>query len=251
MRYIGGASINEYGTGEGGEKGDQNGKECYVQPWYLHNKGWTIIRAKDVNMRRKIALDMLYICQNDNIGYSYWEHCYGLYNEAKPYGFDCSKVEKPCETNCAKSVWVCALFAGSKVKDFSTADEVEKFRETGEFDIITDERICSTDEFLEIGDILVTNTKGHTVVVVGDEEVENEYVFGASTLFAGLYKVLEDAYLRKLPGIEYESKKVLPKDKTVFSDGVYCYRTDGRTWYHIIDDGVEGFVSSKMIEVEQ
>lgn len=250
MVYIGGASINEYGTGEGGKYGDQNGEECYIQPWYLHHKGWVIIRAKDKHMAKMIAQDMIYICRNDNIGYSYWEHCYGLYNEAKKWNFNCSKVDTPCDTNCAKAVWVCALYAGSKVSDFSTADEVEKFRETGEFEIITDDEITSTDKYLELGDILVTKSKGHTVVVVDDGKSMDGYIFGCSTLYCGKYKVLEDAHMRKLPGIEYDSVKVLEKGKIVISDGLYCFRSkDGRTWYHIIDDDAFGFVSSKMIEV--
>ena len=166
---IGGASISEYGTREG-NPGDQTGKEVLVQDWYLHKKGWIVIRAKNPTMRLKIAQDMRWACANEFIGYSYWDHCYTLYDEVKKYGFDCSKVKIPTETNCAKLVRICALYAGSKVKDFYTGDEVERFRETGEFEILMEDRYCKSSQWLLEGDILVTREKGHTVVVLSDGE---------------------------------------------------------------------------------
>ena len=251
MVYIGGASINEYGSGEGGKPGDQNGEECYIQPWYLHRKGWTVIRAKSREMAHKIAEDMGFLCDNDKIGYSYWEHCYSLYNEVKKYNYDCSKVTIPCETNCAKAVWVCALYAGANVKDFSTADEVQKFKDSGEFDIITDPSICDSPDYLLKGDILVTNSKGHTVVCMNDGEKMSKFHWFCDTVFAGNYKVNDDANIRELPGLEFETVTTISKDKKVFSDGMYCVRNDGRIWHHIFAEGNEGFVSGKMVEIEE
>ena len=249
MVYIGGASINEYGTGEGGKPGDQNGEECYIQPWYLHRKGWTVIRAKSQQMREKIAQDMRYLCENDNIGYSYWEHCYSLYNEVKRFGFNCSKVTTPCETNCAKAVWICALYAGAHVGDFSTADEVQKFRETGEFEIITDPTVCNSSDKLLEGDILVTNSKGHTVVVMNNGEDMDAYKWFANTETIGTYKATSDAHLRRFPDTGSKSIKVISKDGSVFSDGIGCNRIDSnRVWVHVFYGNDEGFVSTKLLE---
>lgn len=167
---IGGASINEYGTLEGGKPGDQTGKEVLAQDWYLHSKGWVCIRAKNPTMRLKIAEDVRWGCANEFIGYSYWEHCYTLYNEAKKYGFDYRQVKIPTETNCAKFILGACKYAGSKVKDFYTGDAVERFRETGEFDILTEDRYCKSSQWLLEGDILVTRTKGHIVCVLSDGE---------------------------------------------------------------------------------
>ena len=168
MVYIGGASISETGKPEGNKAGDQTGKEVYVQPWYRHVKGWIIIRAKDKAVSKKIADDMRWACENDNIGYSYWEHCYTLTEEAAKYGYDCRKVKTPVETNCAKLVRVCALYAGVDVRDFYTGDEVQAFRDTGMFDIISDGLISDTDKYLREGDILVTRQKAHTVAVLNN-----------------------------------------------------------------------------------
>lgn len=249
MVYIGGASINEYGTGEGGKPGDQNGEECYIQPWYLHRKGWTVIRAKSQQMREKIAQDMRYLCENDNIGYSYWEHCYSLYNEVKRFGFNCSKVTTPCETNCAKAVWVCALYAGAHVADFSTADEVQKFRESGEFEIITDPTVCNSSDKLLEGDILVTNSKGHTVVVLNNGDDMATYKWFADTQSIGTYKATADVNLRRFPDTSSKSIKIISKDGLVFSDGIGCDRVDtNRVWMHIVEGNEEGFVSTKLLE---
>lgn len=167
---IGSACINEFGQKEGGQPGDQNKKEVCTEPWYLHGKGWYIIRAKSPVVRNKIAQDMRYACANDMVGYSFWDHCYTLYNEAQKYKFDCSKITIPCETNCAKLVRVCVLYAGVKVGDFYTGNEIEVLKATGQFDIIKDDKYCKSSDYLLEGDILVTRTQGHTVVVLSNGE---------------------------------------------------------------------------------
>lgn len=167
---IGSACINEFGQKEGGKPGDQTKKEVCTEPWYLHGKGWYIIRAKSQIVRNKIAQDMRYACANDMVGYSFWDHCYTLYNEAQKYKFDCSKITIPCETNCAKLVRVCVLYAGVKVADFYTGNEIDVLKSTGQFDIIKDDKYCKSPDYLLEGDILVTRTQGHTVVVLSNGE---------------------------------------------------------------------------------
>lgn len=167
---IGSARINELGQLEGGKAGDQSKKEVCTEPWYLHGKGWYVVRAKSPVVRNKIAQDMRYACANDMIGYSFWDNCYTLHNEVQKYRWDCSKVTIPCETNCAKLVRICVLYAGVKVADFSTADEVDRLQMTGAFDILKDEKYCKSSDYLLEGDILVTRTKGHTVVVLSNGE---------------------------------------------------------------------------------
>lgn len=165
---IGSARINELGKGEGGQPGDQNGKEVAIENWYLHDKGWVVIRAKDETVRKKIAQDMRYICENDNIGYSYNLNRRGLVNAAKQYNYDASRVRVKCETDCSMSAVCCIRFAGVNVEDFTTANEVEKCKSTGAFDILTDDKYCKSSDYLLEGDILVTKTMGHTVVVLND-----------------------------------------------------------------------------------
>jgi len=164
---IGSARINEKGTINGGAAGDQTGREVSTQDWYLHSKGWVVIRAKDADVREKIAKNMSSICANDNIGYCQ-NHRNTLTAAAQPYGYDASKVKKKVEVDCSEGVRNCVLYAGIPVGSFSTANEVNALKNTGEFDVLTDDAHCKSSDYLVRGDILVTKTKGHTVVVLSN-----------------------------------------------------------------------------------
>ena len=164
---VGSARINEKGGINGGAAGDQTGGEVSTQPWYLHTKGWVVIRAKDPAVREKIAHNMESMCANDNIGYCQ-DHRSTLTVAAKPYGYDASKVKTKVETDCSEGVRNCVLYAGITVGSFSTASEVSVLRSTGAFDILEDDLHCKSSDYLLRGDILVTKTKGHTVVVLSD-----------------------------------------------------------------------------------
>ena len=248
MVEIGNARINEYGTLEGGKAGDQNGKECMIEPWYKHDKGWYVLRPISKKVADAIATDMKFICDNDNIGYSYWENCYGLMNEAKQFGYDASKVTKPCDTNCAKSVIVCARYAGVNVGDCSTANEVDEFMKTGQFELLKDTDHCDKPDLLKKGDILVTRTKGHTAVVVSDGKAMEKIKWVCSTEFCGTYRVEGNAYLRLYPSLSAESITVVDVGLLVFSDGITVAHED-RNWYHILlDENTEGFISGKLLK---
>ena len=164
---IGSARSNENGGINGGAAGDQTGGEVSTQAWYLHSKGWVVIRAKDPNDREKIARNMQAICDNNNIGYCQ-NHRTTLTNAAKSYGYDASKVKVKVEVDCSEAVRNCALYAGITVGTFNTASEVSVLRDTGKFDILTDAKYCNSSDYLLRGDILVTKTKGHTVVVLSN-----------------------------------------------------------------------------------
>ena len=78
--------------------GDQHsGLEVSTQKWYLHAKGWYVLRAKDAAAREKIAVAMERACANNNIGYSQPTRN-TLYSDVKPYGFDPAKTTKKVNT---------------------------------------------------------------------------------------------------------------------------------------------------------
>lgn len=162
---IGSARINEKGTINGGAAGDQTGSEVSTQNWYLHSKCWIVLRAKDATAREKIAHNMENICANDNIGYCQ-DHRATLTSAAKPFGYDAFKVSAKVETDCSEAVRNCLLYAGINVNSFSTANEAAVIMDTGKFEKLTDDKYCKSSDYLLRGDILVTKTKGHTVVVL-------------------------------------------------------------------------------------
>lgn len=166
MVRIGNARIDENGRVSGGQAGDQTGLEVAIEPWYLHTKGWVVIRAKDANVRERIAICMEAACANNFIGYNQkgsWE----LYDKSKQYGWDCSKVNVTVNTDCSSLVRTCVAFAAQKeIAWFSTLNEVTVLDGIKLFDILTDAKYTKSSDYLLRGDILCTCTQGHTVVVL-------------------------------------------------------------------------------------
>lgn len=164
---IGSARIDENGRASGGQAGDQTGLEVSTQDWYLHSKGWYVIRPKDPAVAEKIACNMQWACDSKYIGYDQSQNN-TLYNAVKPLGYDISKLRTYCETDCARLVRVCVLYAGISVCDFYTGNMKDALIGTGKFTLYTSDDYCKSSAKLKRGDILVTRTKGHTVVVLSN-----------------------------------------------------------------------------------
>ena len=165
--YVGNAVCDENGHARGGKPGDQTGRELRIQPWYLNAKGWRVFRAKDPAVAKKIADDMRWACDNMAIGYNQSTRN-TLYNAAKPFDFDCAKVTELCECDYSSLVRVCVLYAGIKINDFNTTSEPTRLLNTGAFDEMMGEEYTDESAYLREGDILVTRTKGHTLVILND-----------------------------------------------------------------------------------
>lgn len=166
---VGSARIDEHGKATGGAAGDQTGKECSTQNWYLHAKGWRVFRAIDPVVRAKIAACMKAACANSHIGYDQNQRN-TLYAEAEKYGFDVSKVMKNVETDCSALVRVCCAYAGIMgiTSSFRTVNEPAALLKTGAFVELTGSKYQNQSAYLMAGDILCTKTSGHTVVVLTD-----------------------------------------------------------------------------------
>lgn len=160
---IGSARIDENGKAHGGAAGDQTGKEVSTQNWYSRN--WRVFRAKDEAKAKLIAKAMQAACDNSNIGYDQYQRN-TLYNQVKPYGYDPAKATKKCETDCSALVRVCCAYAGIIMSDFNTSSEPSRLMDSGEFVELTGSKYTGRSDYLGVGDILCTKTKGHTVVVL-------------------------------------------------------------------------------------
>ena len=164
---VGSARIDENGKTHGGKAGDQNGKEVSTQAWYRHKKGWRVLRCKSADKAEKIARAMQAACDNANIGYDQYQRD-TLYNLAKTVDFDPGRVKTPCETDCSALVRVCLAYAGITVKNFRTPNEASILLRSGEFIELKESRYTDQSGYLRRGDILVTRTQGHTVVVLSN-----------------------------------------------------------------------------------
>lgn len=164
---IGSARIDENGKAMGGKPGDQTGREVSTQNWYLHSKGWRVFRAKSTSVAARIAAAMKAACENSKIGYDQGDRG-TLYTVSKPLGFDPAKVTTACETDCSALVRVCCAFAGVTLPNFRTPTEAAALLDSGAFVELTGDKYTKKSDYLRKGDILVTRTQGHTVVVLSD-----------------------------------------------------------------------------------
>jgi len=160
MTIIGSARIDERGKASGGKAGDQKQKstpdykgEVAMQNFYVSSKGWYILRAKNPDTAANIALAMTIACNNPNIGY----------NQARRLDIikDATTSAKPTSCDCSSLVRQCVREAGIEVGNFTTANEANVLVGTGQFDKF----VYTKGTQLYLGDILVTKTKGHTVIV--------------------------------------------------------------------------------------
>lgn len=155
---VGSARIDENGNISGGEAGDQTGKEVCTQAMYVHSKGWYVLRPKNVTYAALIASKMLTACNNNNIGYDQNNRLgvvkYGVATTTKTEA-DCSSLVRECVKEAT----------GTDPGDFTTASEASALEATGLFEskfaYVSQEKTPVYN-----GDILVTKTKGHTVIVV-------------------------------------------------------------------------------------
>lgn len=184
---IGSARQDERGRYSGGKAGDQTGREVSTQNFYNHSKGWNVLRAKDNKVAEKLSEAMKIACDNKNLGYDQSER-YGVIK----HGIE-AKVKTECD--CSSLVRACIIYAtGTDVGDFNTENERSVILKSGLFNDIGSYRNGST---LYNGDILVTRTKGHTVIVVsGAKKSKNnyypKYTGNSSSIIVALKAVGED-----------------------------------------------------------
>lgn len=164
---IGSARIDEKGKISGGTAGDQKQAsrnntssndmigEVSMQQFYTHKKGWYILRPKDRRIAEKLGENMKTACNNANIGY----------NQNKRLGVIthgvASKIKTECD--CSSLVRECIREAsGRDPGNFTTANEASVLEASGLFE---KRKAYTPGTALYTGDVLVTKTKGHTVIV--------------------------------------------------------------------------------------
>lgn len=163
---IGSARIDERGKTSGGAAGDQKQTsstndtkgEVSMQPFYVHSKGWYILRPKRAALAAKMAERMIAACNNKNVGYDQGNRL-GIIK----YGID-TKIKTECDCGTL-SREVVKEASGNDPGNFTTANATTILGATGLF---MNKISYMSQEKTPIynGDILVTKTKGHIVVVV-------------------------------------------------------------------------------------
>lgn len=257
---VGSARIDERGKASGGAAGDQTGGEVSTQNYYNHSKGWRAFRAKDAGDRAEIATAMKRACSNNHIGYDQGQRN-TLYQVAQGVNFDPGRVSAKCETDCSALVRVCCAYAGIMLQDFNTSSESSVLLGSGRFTEITGSVNLSTGNGLMAGDILVTRTKGHTVVVTSAGSSGSSGSGSAKTTggmqaaqhkdgkYARSYTVTASALrIRKGAGTNFDILGTLANGTKFTCYGYYNKASDGTVWLYGIAAGITGYCSSKYLK---
>ena len=173
---VGSARHDENGKYTGGKKGDQLQKnsvndllgECSLQAFYVHSKGWNVLRPVSKSFAINLAQAMETACNNSKIGYS--QNCQRKsvddIDTLLPINVDCSKLVRDC---IYKATHV-------DVGNFTTANEVAILEKSGMFNKhFVFKSLAQTP--LYDGDVLVTLTKGHTVIVTSGAPRPNDKLY--------------------------------------------------------------------------
>lgn len=160
---IGSARIDENGKTSGGKAGDQKQKsipdydgEVSLQNFYVHKKGWYVLRPKDPEVAQKICRSMRTACNNKNISYNQGARLEILKNG--------TAAENATNCDCTSLIRQCIIEASGKDPgNFTTSNEALYLVASGLFE---DKVEFTSNMNLFEGDVLVTKTKGHTVAVV-------------------------------------------------------------------------------------
>lgn len=164
--YIGSARKDERSKYSGGAAGDQLQKstpdysgEVSMQKFYVHSKGWDVLRLKDKTLRYGLAQKMIQACNNANIGYDQGNR-FGILSKG-------TGTDEKTECDCSSLVRQCVKEAtGKDPGNFTTGDERAKLLDSGLFTYIGPYKNSTV---LCTGDVLVTRSKGHTVIVTASE----------------------------------------------------------------------------------
>lgn len=237
---VGSARIDERGKVSGGQPGDQTGREVSTQAYYMHDLGWYCYRPKYISVANALADAMLQGCQNDNIGYCQG-HRTDVVTNVRKYG-SLAKIAVKTEADCSSLVRACCIQAGFDPGNFNTSSEGSCLKNTNQFmDRIT---VTSKTELFN-GDILVTKSKGHTVIVVSGNPRKSAQSSGSNyakvddamykdASLAGTYKTTGDLHIRA--GIGKASLAIMPAGSTFRNYGYYNLQGSKKWLYGIYTD---------------
>lgn len=168
---IGSARIDERGRTSGGKAGDQKQSqspdykgEVSIQEFYVHKKGWYVLRPKSADIAARIADAMKRACDNECVGY----------NQARRSDIwkKGTASDMPTECDCSSLVRQCVKeAAGKDPGNFTTLNEADVLEKS---DLFEKRKAYRSGFSLKRGDVLITKETGHTVVVTSISEEDTE-----------------------------------------------------------------------------
>jgi hypothetical protein len=166
---VGHASLGEDGK-TNGIPGDSGNKEVFINEQYniTSLSPNVVLRPNTTVIADKSVTACIAGCENTHIGYSQKERN-TLYTYASAANFDLSTVTTDCNTDCSAFMTVCAIAGGAKITYGSNAPTTTtmrtKFKQSGDYLVLTDAKHLTMTDYLRRGDILVKEGN-HTVMVL-------------------------------------------------------------------------------------
>lgn len=250
---LGAARIDENNDILGKTKGDQTTHEVELHNWYDHEWQY-VLRPIKQEVADKSAKLMEEACANKYIGYSQRNRL-ELYYVAKANGFKISAIKTPCDCDCSSLVATCAIGAGVNVSpDLYTGNEVQQFRNSGDYEIITKQEYLRQSCYLKRGDILVT-PYSHTAMVLSNGSKVQTSENGAPAVepakarndeYAGVYRANTDVYIRRGAGKQFKAIGVLKEGEVCRNYGYYT-RNNSTTWLYIKRMDIVGYISANFL----
>lgn len=174
---IGHASMSE-NNNKYGEAGDSTGNEvCIVQNYDISRiKPYIVLRPKTNLLAEASAIACEAGCLNDNIGYSQSSRN-TLYNLAKSNGYNLATVGL-CNTDCSAFMSVCAIVGGANLiygsNGPTTSTMRAKFKQSGNYEVLTSTEYTNSADLLKRGDILVKEGYHAIMVLENGTEIPGE-----------------------------------------------------------------------------
>ena len=153
---------DENGKYTGGQAGDNTGKEWHVIPWY--NRPWNcVLRHPKEDVRKLIASMAKAAAQNDCIGYDQWQRD-TFFEQLEANGYRVKDIKTKCEADCSSGVCSIVKAVGfrkniKRLKDISitTTHYMRDMFEKAGFEVLTDSKYLTSDDYLLPGDILLND----------------------------------------------------------------------------------------------
>ena len=167
---ISNSGSDENGKYHSGKAGDQTGGEWRIRTWY--NRPWNCVLRHPRQDVRNMLSDMSVEAANNNmIGYDQWQRK-TYYQELEKANYIPSNIKTACEADCSAGVMSNVRGVGYRlgIKELqnvpiTTTDYMRKELKKAGFEVLTDKKYLTSDEYLLPGDILL-NDKKHTAVNV-------------------------------------------------------------------------------------
>lgn len=221
---VGSARIDERGKLSGGAVGDQKQTssnndlkgEVSQQTMYTHSKGWYILRPKSVTHANKIAKNMITACDNKNLGYDQGNRLgvitYGVSTKTKTE-CDCSSLVRECVKEAT----------GKDPGNFNTENEASVLENSGLFEKRKSYVNQSSTPVYD-GDILVTKTKGHTVIVTSGNPRKSTTATTTTTKYYSKYTGSSVSIVTALAKVGCKDTSMTYRKKIATTNGINNYR---------------------------